>query len=240
MGANLRLGRFLKPAILLILIALAVVLYKSFGRRLSLEALADREQELHAYKESHPLIIFGSAYLLYTIVMALSLPISAGLTLAYGWFFGFFAGVVLVSFASTSGATLAFLLSRYFFRDVIQKRFADRLVAVNRALDREGTFYLFWLRLIPAVPPAVINLVMGLTRMRVVTFWWVSQVGMFAGTCLYVYAGASVPTLRELAAKGPRGILTPQIFIAFTLLGVFPIVVKKLVDRKGAARDQPQ
>ena len=159
------------------------------------------------------------------------MPGATGLSLACGWFFGFWQGVLFVSFASTTGATLAFLLSRYLFRDAILNRFGDRLAGFNAALEREGAFYLFTLRLIPAVPFFVINVVMGLTPMRVRTYWWVSQVGMFPGTCVYVYAGSQVPSLKKLADDGIRGILTPQMIGAFILLGLFPIVVKKIMGK---------
>ena len=120
------------------------------------------------------------------------------MTLVVAWYFGFWKGLVLVSFASTCGATLAFLLSRYLLRDIIQSKFGERLKTFNESLDREGAFYLFTLRLIPAVPFFVINVVMGLTRIRTTTFWWISQVGMLAGTCVYVYAGSNIPSLSQL------------------------------------------
>jgi uncharacterized membrane protein YdjX (TVP38/TMEM64 family) len=153
------------------------------------------------------------------------------LTLLFGWYFGFWRGLVLVSFASTAGATVAFFLSRYFFRDTIQKRFGDRLTAFNKALEREGAFYLFTLRLIPAIPFFVINVVMGLTPIRPRTYWWVSQVGMLPGTAVFVYAGSTVPNLTTLAEKGVGGILSPQLIVAFVLLGIFPLIVKKVMQR---------
>ncbi|MFP6765908.1 MAG: TVP38/TMEM64 family protein, partial [Planctomycetaceae bacterium] len=115
-----------------------------------------------------------------------------------GWFFGFWWALFVVSFASTTGATLAFLLSRYFLRETIQTRFAGQLAKMNEALDREGVFYLFTLRLIPVVPFFVLNAVMGLTRIRTRTYWWVSQFGMLAGTSVYVYAGATLPSLHQI------------------------------------------
>ena len=152
------------------------------------------------------------------------------LTLVFGWYFGFRDALVLVSFASTAGATLAFLLSRFLFRDTIQRRFGDRLASFNESLEREGPFYLFTLRLIPAVPFFVINAVMGLTPLKVWTFWWVSQVGMLAGTVVYVYAGSSVPNLDTLAEHGINAVFTPaqmtQIIGAFVLLGTFPLIVR--------------
>ena len=152
------------------------------------------------------------------------------MTLLFGWLFGFWRGLVVVSFGSTAGATVAFLLSRYLLRDAIIQRFGDRLSSFNESLEREGAFYLFTLRLIPAVPFFVINAVMGLSPLRVRTFWWVSQLGMLAGTAVYVYAGASVPRLQTLADKGVGTIFTPsqmtQILMAFVLLGLFPLIVR--------------
>jgi len=148
----------------------------------------------------------------------------------YGWYFGFFKGLILVSFASTLGATIAFLMSRYFFRDAIMNRFGDRLEKFNESLEQEGSFYLFTLRLIPAVPFFVVNAVMGLTPLKTTTFWWVSQIGMFVGTAVFVYAGSSVPNLTTLAEKGVNAAFSPtqmtQIIGAFVLLGVFPLAAR--------------
>jgi uncharacterized membrane protein YdjX (TVP38/TMEM64 family) len=237
---------FVKPILLLLVVIAAVWAYERFGGELSLESLAARESDLRAAKDSHPAAAYGLVFLVYAMVTGLSIPGAAALSLVVGWFFGFLGGVILVSCASTTGAAIAFLLSRYFFRDLIQRRFAQRLIAVNEALTREGTFYLFTLRLIPIVPYFVVNLVMGLTRMRLGTFWLVSQVGMLPGTCVYLYAGSSVPTRQQLAAQGTRGILSWRIVVAFTLLGLFPFVVrfvaKKVLHRErspeGADRDR--
>ena len=219
-----------KLLILLIAIALFVVAYVSLSEYLTLEYLSSQEAKLHQFKEAYPLLVLAIAFLIYVTVTGFSLPGAGGLTLACGWSFGFWQAVLLVSFASTTGATIAFLLSRYLFHDAVQNRFGDRLERFNEALKREGAFYLFTLRLIPVVPFFVINVVMGMTQMRVRTFWWVSQLGMLAGTSVYVYAGAQFPSLRELAAKGVGGILTPQIIIAFVLLGLFPIVIKRIIS----------
>ena len=219
---------------LLVLVAVACVIglvYSQFAETLSLTGLSAQESALQQYKQQHPVGVYAVAFLIYTTVTGLSLPLAAPLTVAYGWFFGFVPGVILVSLASTSGSTIAFLLSRYLFRDTFQRKFGDRLERFNAALEREGAFYLFTLRVIPAVPFFIINVVMGLTPIRVFTFWWVSQVGMFAGTCVFVYAGSAIPSAQQLAQTGLGGILTPQIFLAFVLLGLFPIVVKKLMAR---------
>lgn len=219
-----------------LVVAVVAVLYSQFSDQLTLKNLATQESALREYQQQHPMLVFGLAFLLYVTVTGLSLPGAAGLTLSYGWYFGLVPAFILVSFASTAGATVAFLLSRYLFRDTIQNRFGDRLADFNKALETEGAFYLFTLRLIPAVPFFVINVVMGLTPMRVGTFWWVSQLGMLAGTLVFVYAGSSVPDLNTLAEQGTSGILTPQLFVAFAILGVFPLVVKKIMQ---TVRRQP-
>ncbi len=204
--------------------------YIQFRHALTLQHLAEREAELRSLQQEHAVLVYGVAFLVYVAVTGLSLPGAAVLTLTCGWFFGFWRGALLVSFASTTGATVAFLVSRFLLRDSVQQRFGDRLASFNQALEREGAFYLFMLRLIPAVPFFVINLVMGLTPIRTSTFWWVSQIGMLPGTAVYIYAGASVPNLATLAEKGAQGILSPQLLVAFALLGLVPLVLKKVVQ----------
>ncbi len=213
-----------------------------FGDDLKLENLAQREAQLQQFQHDHPLLVYGAAFAIYVAVTGLSLPGAAGMTLLYGWYFGFLRGLVLVSFASTMGATVAFLLSRYLFRDSIQQRFGERLKSFNEALDREGAFYLFTLRLITAIPFFVINAVMGLTNLPVRTYWWVSQVGMLPATAVYVYAGSQVPNLQTLADEGAQAVFSAsqliQITIAFALLGIFPIAVKKIMQRVRRQKEQ--
>lgn len=214
-----------------VLLSLIVVGYATFGDALSLEQLATRESQLREFQKESPVLVFGFAFLVYVIVTGLSLPGAAALTLIFGWYFGFWRGLVLVSLASTAGATLAFTMSRYLLRDSIQSNFGDRLASFNNALRQEGAFYLFTLRLIPVVPFFVINLVMGVTPIRASTFWWVSQLGMLPGTAVYVYAGSSVPDLQTLATNGVSGILSPKLLVAFVLLGLFPLLVKNIMNR---------
>lgn len=240
--ATSRVGGWLvKLAILGALAALFAFLFTNYRSQLSLESLARQEAQLRAYQASHPVLSYGIAFVIYVVVTALSLPGAAAMTLVYGWLFGFWRAAILVSFASTTGATLAFLLARYLIGNSIQQKFGDRLAKFNEALQREGAFYLFTLRLIPAVPFFVINLVMGLTKMRAWTFWWVSQIGMLPGTAVFVYAGANVPTLEEIAQKGTSSILKLEVIIAFVILGVFPLAVKKLMAfvRKTPPSDAP-
>ncbi len=213
--------------------------YAQFGDALTLEGIAERESALREFQATNPFVVFGVGFAIYVAVTGLSLPGAAVLTLVFGWYFGFVPGLVLVSLASTTGATLAFVLSRYILRSVIQTRFDVWLRSFNAALDRDGAFYLFTLRLVPAVPFFVINLVMGLTSLPARTFWWVSQFGMLPGTAVFVYAGATVPDLQTLSEQGAAGILSPQLVIAFTLLGVFPLVVKRVVQRFRPNQSEP-
>ena len=210
----------------LVLIVMAVAFHQ-YGGALSLQSIASKEEALRTLKQSSPLAVTLTALGIYVAATGLSLPGAAGLSLVYGWFFGFGPGLVIVSIASTAGATLAFLFSRFLLRDWVEARFGERLRGFNEALEREGVFYLFTMRLIPAIPFVVINLVMGLTPMRSGTFWWVSQVGMLPGTAVFVYAGSQFPSLAQLVEKGARGILTPKLIGAFVLLGVFPLIAKK-------------
>jgi uncharacterized membrane protein YdjX (TVP38/TMEM64 family) len=200
---------------LAILGAVIFWLYRSYGASLNIKSLASQEAELRKYYHDQPLLVYSIVFAVYVIVTGLSLP---GATLLF------------VSFASTTGATLAFVLSRYFLRDALQAKFADKLQTFNKSLDQEGAFYLFTLRLIPAVPFFVINVVMGLTSMRLRTYWWVSQIGMLPGTIVYLFAGSQFPNLKTLAEQGAGGILTPPLIVAFVVLGIFPIAVKKLMQ----------
>ena len=211
----------------------AVVLFFALDlqRFLSLAAVQGSLGSLReAYAEHGPLMV-GGYFLCYVLMAALSLPGATVMGLAGGAVFGFWVGTAAVSFASTIGATLAFLMSRYLLRDAVQRRFGDRLAAVNEGVAREGAWYLFTLRLIPVFPFFVINLVMGLTPMPARTFYWVSQLGMLGGTMVYVNAGRELGRLDSLS-----GILSPSMLLAFALLGLFPLVVKKAVARVRAQK----
>ena len=218
---------------------LVIIGYWQFRDSISLANLANQETRLREYQSQHPVLVVGIAFLIYVTVTGLSLPGAVPMSLLYGWYFGWGPAVLLVSFASTTGATLAFLLSRYLFRMAIENRFGTRLASFNQALEREGPFFLFTLRLIPAVPFFVINAVMGLTPIRTRTFWWVSQLAMLPGTAVYIYAGSSAPNLSVLAEQGINAIFTRQqmiqILLAFALLGALPFLarwtVKKFANR---------
>ena len=231
-----------KMVLLAILALIIIVVLTQFRHELTLASLAARESQLRDFQAQFPSVVYGVAFLVYVTITGLSLPGAAALTLVYGWYFNFLPALVLVSFASTSGATVAFLVSRFLLRDAVQNKFGDRLTSFNHHLGSEGAFYLFTLRLIPAVPFFVINLVMGLTPIKTRTYWWVSQLGMLPGTVVYVYAGSRVPNLILLAEEGAAAVFSPsqltQIAIAFALLGLFPLIVKRVLNRPGASQGE--
>ncbi|MDB5334649.1 MAG: ydjZ 4 [Planctomycetaceae bacterium] len=230
-----RRGRWLLLAAggVLLVASLGVLLSGGIGQASSaiFELLIALLTQLRQAQTQHPVAVYCGAFVLYVVVAGLSLPGAAIMTLAYGWMFRFWPALILVSLSSTTGATVAFLMSRYLLRDVIQHRFGQQLAGFNAAFEREGAFYLFTLRLIPAAPFFVVNAGMGLTPISVRTYWWVSQLGMLPGTILYVYAGTSLPGLDELKNPSVTKILSPQLLIAFTVLGLFPLLVKKIATR---------
>ncbi|PIX01039.1 MAG: TVP38/TMEM64 family protein, partial [Hydrogenophilales bacterium CG_4_8_14_3_um_filter_62_83] len=191
----------MKRLILIGVIAAAIVAFFALdlGRFLTLDALKSSQASFAAWYDAAPLVVIGAYFLVYVAVTALSLPGAAVMTLAGGALFGLGIGTLVVSFASSLGATLAFLVSRFLLRDWVQRRFGDRFAAVNAGMAKDGAFYLFTLRLVPLFPFFVINLVMGLTPIKVRTFYWVSQVGMLAGTLVYVNAGTQLARLDSLA-----------------------------------------
>ena len=201
------------------------------GDGLSLAVIAQQESDLRSYQERHPALVYGFAFLFYVSATALSLPGASVLTLMFGWLFGLVPGLIVVSFASTSGASLAFLLSRYLFGRAIQLRYGHRLRKFNDAFARDGAFYLFTLRLVPAVPYTGVNLLMGLTPIELATFWWVSQLGMLPATFVYVSAGAAVPDLYTLSERGVAGVVSLPLLGAFALLGLFPWLARLILAR---------
>lgn len=217
--------------IVIIALALAAFFALDLGQYLSLAALKARQAEFAAFRESNPWLAGGAYFLVYVLVTALSLPGAALLTLAGGAVFGLGWGLLIVSFASTIGATLAFLMARYLLRDWVTARFGNRLKGIDEGIRRDGAFYLFTLRLVPAFPFFLINLLMGLTAMKASTYFWVSQIGMLAGTVVYVNAGTQLAQIESLA-----GIVSPGLLSSFALLGIFPLLARKLVDLVQARR----
>lgn len=217
----------LRKILLAIVIAVVIVLYFAFdlGRWFSLDAFKAQQAAIENWRAAQPLTAALLFFVVYVAVTGLSLPGAVVMTLAAGAIFGLLWGTVLVSFASSLGATLAFLASRFLLHDWVQGRFGERLRAINLGVEKDGGFYLFTLRLVPVFPFFMINLLMGLTPMRAATFYWVSQVGMLAGTLVYVNAGTQLAGISSLS-----GILSPSLIASFALLGIFPLIAKKIVD----------
>ncbi|WP_300525923.1 FAD-dependent oxidoreductase [Alcanivorax sp.] len=220
----------------LILLAVFAILIASYfffdlGQYLSLDYIKNQQASFDALYQENPALILGGFFIMYVVVTALSLPGAAIMTLAAGALFGFWVALLLVSFASSMGATLAFLASRFLFHDTVQQRFGDRLKKLNEGVRKDGAFYLFTLRLVPAFPFFVINLVMGLTPIKVRTFYFVSQVGMLAGTAVYVLAGTQLGQIESAS-----GLLSPELIGAFVLLGIFPWIAKGIMARLQARK----
>ncbi|OEH66934.1 pyridine nucleotide-disulfide oxidoreductase [Psychrobacter sp. Choline-02u-13] len=211
--------------ILLILILAASFFYFDLNQLLTLDGLKGSMAQFNDYKAQSPLLIIGGFFLLYVIVTALSLPGAAILTLAAGALFGLVQGLLVASFASSIGATIAFLASRYLLRDTIKQRFPERLAAIDAGVEKEGGFYLFTLRLVPIFPFFLINLLMGVTSIKTWTYYWVSQIGMLAGTFVFVNAGTQLAQIDSLS-----GILSFNLIVSFALLGFFPLIAKGVLN----------
>ena len=220
---------------LLVLIPLAAIVFAFFyfnlGHYLTLDALKASQAEFADFYRRWPVAVIAAFFLIYVAVTGASLPGAAILTLAAGALFGLVVGALVVSFASSIGATLAFLASRYLFRDAVRARFGNRLRAIDEGVARDGAFYLFTLRLVPAFPFFLVNLLMGLTTIRVSTFYIVSQIGMFAGTLVFVNAGTQLAKIESLA-----GIASPGLIASFAALGIFPWIARGLVNAVKARR----
>ena len=217
-----------KRLLLLAALAALIAAFFAFGlhRYVSLDFFKAQQAAIQAQVTERPVVSGLAFFLIYVVVTGLSLPGAAVMTLIGGAVFGLFWGTVIVSFASTIGATLAFLASRFLLRDWVQAKLGDRLKRVNEGIEKEGAFYLFALRLVPAIPFFAINLLMGLTPMRTWTYFWVSQVGMLAGTIAYVYAGTTLAEFR----------LSWELVLAFTILGLFPLTARRVIDLVKAQR----
>jgi uncharacterized membrane protein YdjX (TVP38/TMEM64 family) len=198
---------------------------------LTLESLRASRAAIVDYRDAEPLLASAAFFGIYVAVTAVSLPGAGIMTLAGGAIFGLWWGVVLVSFASAIGATLAFLTSRFLLHDLIQQRFGDRLKAVNAGVRRDGAFYLFSLRLIPVFPFFIVNVLMGLTPIRVPTFYWASQVGMLPLTLVFVNAGTELAKIEKI-----RDILSPTLIVSLVLVGLFPLVARKVLEKINARR----
>ena len=216
----------MKKAVLALVLIGAIAAYFIFdlGQYLSLENFKASQADIVAAKDANPALYIAGFFLLYVAVTGLSIPGAAIMSLVAGALFGVVLGTLIVSFASTMGATLAFLSSRYVLRDWVQGKFGERLRAVDDGLEKDGAFYLFTLRLIPVFPFFVINLLMGLTRIKTGTFFWVSQIGMLPATIVFVNAGTQISRIQSTA-----GLLSPTLIASFVALALFPWAAKAIV-----------
>jgi uncharacterized membrane protein YdjX (TVP38/TMEM64 family) len=219
-------GAVMKKAILVLVLLGAIVAYFLFdlGQILSLENFKASQADIVAAKDANPALYIAGFFILYVAVTGLSIPGAAIMTLIAGALFGVVVGTIIVSFASTLGATLAFLSARFVLREWVQGKFGERLRAIDEGLEKDGAFYLFTLRLIPVFPFFVINLLMGLTRIKTGTFFWVSQLGMLPATIVFVNAGTQISRIESTA-----GLLSPMLIASFVALALFPWVAKGLV-----------
>ncbi|WP_269291259.1 TVP38/TMEM64 family protein [Vibrio cholerae] len=215
-----------KLIIALVLIAIAALLVTQFSQCLTLDVAKAKQAELANYIDAHLLQAALIYFVVYVLLTAFSIPGATVVTLLGAALFGFWLSLLLASFASTIGATLAFLSSRFLLRDWVQAKFADKLQTINQGIERDGAFYLLSLRLIPIFPFFLINLVMGLTPISTWRYYWVSQLGMLPGTAVYLNAGTQ---LAEISSLGE--IVSLPVLASFVLLGVFPIMVKWLMGK---------
>jgi len=216
----------IKKAILVLVLISAIAAYFVFdlGQILSLESFKASQADIVAAKDANPVLYMSGFFILYVAVTGLSIPGAAIMSLVAGALFGVVVGTVIVSFASTIGATLAFLSARFVLRDWVQGKFGERLRAIDDGLEKDGAFYLFTLRLIPVFPFFVINLLMGLTRIKTRTFFWVSQLGMLPATVVFVNAGTQISRIESTA-----GLLSPTLITSFVALAFFPWAAKGIV-----------
>ena len=212
---------------LLILIMLAIIAFFFYDiqQYATLDYIKAKQQNIFEYYKQNVFFVLVLFIFLYVLVTALSLPVATFLTLLGGALFGFSTGLIIVSFASTIGATLAFLMARFLAQNYVQKYYKKQLSKINKKFKSEGAFYLFALRLVPVFPFFIINVVMGLMTIKTWTFYWVSQLGMLPGTIVYVYAGTQLVQIETFS-----DITTPSMLIAFALLGLFPLIAKNFVQ----------
>ncbi len=220
-----------KIGVVLALVVVAVALYSQFGEYASLEYIQKQQAAFQGYYAENRALVLAGFFAGYVAVTALSLPGALIMTLLAGALFDFWAGILLVSFASSIGATCAFLVARFVLGESLQKKYGDKLAKINEGVEREGKFYLFTMRLIPAFPFFLINILMGLTTISAISFYWVSQLGMLAGTAVYVNAGTQLAKIESIG-----DIASPALLLSFIALGLVPLTAKKAVE---TARAKP-
>ncbi|EPF7974920.1 TVP38/TMEM64 family protein [Vibrio harveyi] len=217
----------------LILLATIIFLGVNFGQYLTLENAKAQQEALNTFISENFVFAAATYFFAYIAITAFSIPGAAVVTLLGAALFGFWTSLLLVSFASTIGATIAFLSSRYLLREWVQSKFGNKLGAINQGVEKDGAFYLFSLRLIPVFPFFLINLLMGLTPMAIARFYLTSQIGMLPGTAVYLNAGTQLATIDSLS-----GIVSPTVLASFALLGLFPIIAKWVMNKVRPAQVQ--
>lgn len=210
--------------VVILLSSVACFFIFDLNQYLNLAYLKQQQDSINAYYNANPWQSVLIYFIAYIVITGLSLPGATALTLIGGAIFGLLVGTLIISFASSIGATIAFLVSRFILRDSVQNKFGDHLETINQGVEKDGAFYLFALRLVPLFPFFVINLAMGLTPIRTMIYYLVSQVGMLAGTIVYVNAGTQIAQIDSLS-----GILSPTLILSFVLLGLFPLIAKKIL-----------
>ncbi|MBC7713413.1 MAG: TVP38/TMEM64 family protein [Rhizobacter sp.] len=219
-------------ALFILAVMAFIVIHYNLGESFTLENLKAHQQEFNVYYNQHSLLVIMSFSLLYILSVAVSFPWALLLTLSSGAIFGLKLGVPVSLISASLGSVLSLLLSRYFFRDIVEKKFKEKLLVINQGIEKEGKFYLLTLRLIPVFPFFIINIVMGVTTMPAWTFFWVSMVGMIPSAIIYVNAGTEISKITTL-----KGILSPTIILSLFLLAALPMVIKlikrKLDDKSG-------
>lgn len=219
------LPKLLKITLLLFMLAVIVAFYLGGGADFfDLSNLQEQQQNWNDLYKQYQLLFFVGFFILYVFMTAFSIPAASILTLFAGSIFGFSAGLLLVSFASSIGATLAFWMARFLLGDELKQRFSEQLPRFHQGFADEGNFYLFALRLVPVFPFFMVNLIMGLLPISSWRYYWVSQLGMLPGTAVYVYAGTELGKIRQLA-----DIASPSLLLAFALLGILPLISKKAI-----------
>ena len=217
----------MKKILIVLVVVLVIASFFLFGFNdlLTLDGIQSRLGQFYEWRSESPLLVGGLFFLAYVLIAAFSLPGAAIMTLLAGALFGLWWGLLLASFASSIGALFAFLASRYLLRDSFQTKFASKLKSINEGIEKDGGFYLFTLRLLPLFPFFIVNILMGLTTIKARTYYWVSQLGMFAGTFVYVNAGVQLAQIESL-----KDIISPALLGSFALLAIFPLIAKKVLD----------
>ena len=217
------------------IVAILIAAFFFFGlhNHFNLQTLQEKRGYLIDLYNQNPILIAGGFLLIYITFAALSLPAASILTLCAGAIFGFWTGLILVSFASTIGATLAFLIARYILRESMESKFSSQLEKINAGVEKDGWLYCFSARLIPAFPFFVVNIVMALTKLKTLTFYWSSQLGMLAGTAVYVNAGTQIATLESISDIG-----SPKIIASFLVLAAFPFIAKFIMNKVRKPEDE--